>query len=355
MTVVLGRVDEKREGPAANLGTYRALDGSQGTDLALDVDSPHAVLVVGKRGYGKSYTLGVLCEELARSRGLAPVVLDPMGAFSTLGESNRRDGTEPVPATVFADPQVQPSALDPRSWCSLLGLSPESGAGALVWGAAAATETLQGMGEHIVASDALASDRRAARNHVELARSWGVFDPDGIARSALMGGGITVLDVSGLDTAPMNAVARAVAERLYRIRVSERGDRLPWLLVDEAHAFFDDVAGPALRTILTRGRAPGVSLAVSTQRPSSLPAVAISQADVLVAHRLTAQADLDALERARPTYMTDTLEERLPGAPGEVLVVDDRAESVHAARIRRRDTPHGGNTPSASACPSGRR
>lgn len=348
MTVVIGRAEAEREGPAAHLGTYRALDGSQGTDIALDVDSPHAVLVVGKRGYGKSYTLGVLCEELARSRGVAPVVFDPMGAFSTLAESTHRDGTEPVPATVFADPAVQPSALDPRSWCSLLGLAPESGPGALVWEAAAETETLEGLSEHIAASGAPASDRRAAENHVELARSWGIFDADGIASAALVGGDVSVLDVSGLDPAPMNAVVRAVAEQLYRLRVSGRGDRLPWVLVDEAHAFFDDVAGPALRRILTRGRAPGVSLVVSTQRPSSLPAVAISQADVLFAHRLTAQADLDALARARPTYMTTALEDRLPGEPGEVIIVDDRVESVHAAQIRRRDTPHGGDTPSAT-------
>ena len=348
MTVVIGRAEGEREKPAAHLGSYRALDGSQGTDIALDVDSPHAVLVVGKRGYGKSYTLGVLCEELARSRGVAPVVIDPMGAFSTLAEPTRRDRAEPVPARVFENPKVEPSALDPRSWCSMLGLSPESGTGALVWGAAADTETLRGMCDHITAADAPASDRRAARNHVDLARSWGVFDPDGIDGSTLLGNEVTVLDVSGLDPAPMNAVGRAVAERLYRIRVSGESDRLPWLLVDEAHVFFDDVAGPALRTVLTRGRAPGVSLAVSTQRPSSLPAVAISQADVLVAHRLTAQADLDALERARPTYMTETIEERLPGEPGDVLVVDDRGERVHAARIRRRDTPHGGATPRAS-------
>ena len=349
MTVVIGRAEGEREKPAADLGSYRALDGSQGTDIALDVDSPHAVLVVGKRGYGKSYTLGVLCEELARSRGVAPVVLDPMGAFSTLGETTHRDGKEPVPATVFEDPKVQPSALAPRSWCSLLGLAPESGTGALVWEAAASTETLAGMSEHIASSGAPASDRRAARNHVELARSWGVFDSDGIASAALLSGDVSVLDISGLDPAPMNAVVRAIAGQLYRLRVSGRGDRLPWLLVDEAHAFFDDVAGPALQTILTRGRAPGVSLVASTQRPSSLPAVAISQADVLVAHRLTAQTDLDALERARPTYMTTALEDRLPDEPGEVLVVDDSGESVHAARIRRRDTPHGGDTPSATA------
>ncbi|MFC6730270.1 helicase HerA domain-containing protein, partial [Natronoarchaeum mannanilyticum] len=69
---------------AGKLGTYRALDGSAGAPLYLDLDGPHAALLVGKRGYGKSYTMGVIAESLARSSGVAPVVVDPMGVFREL-------------------------------------------------------------------------------------------------------------------------------------------------------------------------------------------------------------------------------------------------------------------------------
>ena len=71
MEFVIGR--DGGDGPVAGLGTYRALDGSEGADVALDVDRPHVLTVVGKRGYGKSHTLGVLAEELAVTPGLAPV------------------------------------------------------------------------------------------------------------------------------------------------------------------------------------------------------------------------------------------------------------------------------------------
>jgi hypothetical protein len=164
---------------------------------------------------------------------------------------------------------------------------------------------------------------------------------------------LTVVDVSGLDAAPANAVVRGVAEGLYRARVEEALPHLPWLLVDEVHAFFDGIARAALETILTRGRAPGVSLVAATQRPSAVPDVAVSQSDLLVAHRLTAGADLDALERAQPTYMRRSLGDRLPTDPGDVLVIDDTTETVHAARIRQRHTPHGGDDPSVSALADG--
>lgn len=344
MAFVIGRGEGEGDGPVGEIGAYRALDGSEGAGLGLDLDSPHAMLVVGKRGYGKSFTLGVIAEELARARGLAPVVLDPMGVFTTLAAP--ADG-DPVPADVIDNPRVAPSVIDPQSWCPLVGLSPESGAGGLLWQAAEAAATLDGMRDHVDATDAPGPDKRAAKNHVSLAESWGVFDPDGLTAADLAGPEVTVLDISGLESAPMNAVARGVGEALYRARVSETIDRLPWLLIDEAHTFFEGLAASTLQVILTRGRAPGVSIVMATQRPSAVPTVGISQSDVIVSHRLTSHADIEALREAQPTYMDGSLDERMPTAPGEVVAIDDSTETVHAAQIRWRDTPHGGDSPNA--------
>ncbi len=346
--VVIGRRGDATDGPVADLGTYRAVDGSEAEAVALDIDGPHAVSVVGKRGYGKSHTLGVLAEELARTDGLAPVVVDPMGAFAGLEADVERDDVQTVPASVVGNPVVPAGALDPPSWCTLLGLSPESGAGALVWQAAGAADTLEGMRAHAGAAEAPAADVRAAVNHLELAASWGVFDADGLSAATFDTDTATVLDVSGLDPAPANAVVRAVGESLYRARVAGDVARLPWLLVDEAHAFFDGVAAGALRRILTRGRTPGVSLVLATQRPGDVPAVALSQSDLLVSHRLTSSADREALRSARPETCHTVLDERLPESPGDAVLVDDTTESVHAVRIRRRHTPHSGKSPTVS-------
>ncbi len=353
MKFVIGRGENVADGLVGRLGTYRTRDGSHGAVLTLDHDRPHAVLVVGKRGYGKSYTLGVVAEGLARTAGVVPAIVDPMGTFDALADG---PAGEPVPAAVVSDPSVTADSLDPRSWCSLLGLSPESGAGSLVWQAAATESTLPDMREHVESADAPGADKRAAKNHIALTESWGVFDPDGLGPADLCGSDVTVVDVSGLDSAPMNAVVRGIAESLYRARVDEAIDRLPWLLLDEAHAFFDGVAAPALETILTRGRAPGVSFVAATQRPSAVPDVGISQSDVIVTHRLTSGEDLAALEHAQPTYVDGSItdSDRVPTEPGEVLVIDDATETTHTATIRARDTPHGGDSPRASELASGR-
>ena len=345
MTFIIGRGDELDAGPSGELGTYRALDGSRGAPLHLDLDGPHAMLVVGKRGYGKSYTVGVIAEALSRSEPVAPVVIDPMGVFRTLAEPSTG---ESVPAEVVDSPAVTPDSLEAQSWCALLGLDPESGPGGLVWQAAQNGSTLDEMRSVVDSTTAPEQDKRAALNYIGMADEWGVFDADGIDADALSGREVTVLDVSGLDDAPMNAVVRGVGESLYQARVREDIERLPWLLIDEAHTFFKGVADRTLRLILTRGRAPGVSLVLATQRPSAVPEVGISQADVLISHRLTSYKDLEALQDAQPTYMGGSLDERMPTEPGEVVIIDDSTETVHAAQIRTRDTPHGGDSPSAS-------
>jgi hypothetical protein len=306
----------------------------------VDLDRPHAALVVGKRGYGKSHTLGVLAEAAAGAAGVAPVVVDPVGALRGLAVGEGRH---------VSRPQVRADALPPSAWPDLLGLSPTGGPGGLVWRAAEAAGSLPGMREAVAAADADAATRRAAENHLRLAASWGVFDPAGLTPTTLADGAATVLDCSALAPAPTNAVVRAVARGLYRARVAGDVRRLPWLFVDEAHVAFDGVAAPALRTVLRRGRAPGVSLVAATQRPRALPGTAVSQADLLLAHRLTAEADLEALTAASPAVLEGRLREALPSAVGAALVVDDADESVHRVTVRERRTPHCGESPRASA------
>jgi hypothetical protein len=334
---VLGRPADA-DGPAARLGCYRAADGSAGAAVGLDLDRPHAALVVGKRGTGKTHTLGVVAEAAADTAGVAPVVVDPMGALGGLAAL----GTVQTPS-------VRADAVPPREWPGLVGLDPTGGPGSLVWRAASARETLDGIAAHVDGSDGAPVPRRAATNALRLAASWDVFDPAGLDAAALASPGATVLDCADLPDAAARAVVAAVARALYDARVASRVARLPWLLVDEAHAFLDGgAADAALRTLLTRGRAPGVSLVAATQRPGALPSVARSQADLLVAHRLTAEPDVAALAAATPTYLDGSLRERLPRETGVAVVVDDATESVHGVRIRERETPDRGASPRAA-------
>ena len=74
------------------MGQYTSLSNS----ILMDVARSHVVLVAGKRGSGKSYTLGVLAEELSNlpedaSDNIASLIFDTMGIYWTMKYKNEKD------------------------------------------------------------------------------------------------------------------------------------------------------------------------------------------------------------------------------------------------------------------------
>ena len=64
--------------------------------VVMDVARSHVVLIAGKRGSGKSYTLGVIAEEMASlpenvAKNLAVLIFDTMGIFWTMAYKNEKE------------------------------------------------------------------------------------------------------------------------------------------------------------------------------------------------------------------------------------------------------------------------
>ena len=64
--------------------------------ILMDVARSHVVLIAGKRGSGKSYTLGVLAEEMASlpanvAENIAVLIFDTMGIFWTMAYKNEKE------------------------------------------------------------------------------------------------------------------------------------------------------------------------------------------------------------------------------------------------------------------------
>ncbi|MEZ3144906.1 ATP-binding protein [Halobaculum sp. MBLA0143] len=332
----LGR-DADGDAASLPLGHHRARDGTTGGAVRLDTDRPHAAVVVGKRGSGKSHTLGVLAEGLAEAPGVTPVVVDTLGEFGGL--------SDPVA------PRVRAGDLPARAWPTLVGLDPTTPAGAVVWETVADADGLAAAVASLSAAEGAVDPgvRRVAAVHLRRATRWGVFGDGGLRPADLLtDGDPVVVDCAGLPDPATDAVCRVLARGCYEACLADEPDRLPWLLVDEAHVRFDGVAGPALDRLYTRGRTPGVSVVCATQRPSALPETAVTQADLLVAHALTGSSDRERLAATRPSYLAGGVGERLPEERGVALVVDDTREAAHTVTVRERWTPHGGTSPRAT-------
>jgi len=74
------------------MGQYTSLSNK----IFADIARSHVILVAGKRGSGKSYTLGVIAEELSNlppevSQNIASLIFDTMGIYWTMKFSNEKD------------------------------------------------------------------------------------------------------------------------------------------------------------------------------------------------------------------------------------------------------------------------
>jgi len=131
------------------MGNYTSLSNP----IYMDVARTHVVLISGKRGSGKSYTIGTMAEALSNlgveeSGNIAPLIFDTMGIFWTMKYKNQKDealltewGLEPknIPMKVFApfgyyqtykdkgvdvdaEFAIKISELEPTDWVTLFEL-----------------------------------------------------------------------------------------------------------------------------------------------------------------------------------------------------------------------------------------
>ena len=101
--IIIGRdeSDKKKFGDAGlvYLGKQYVSMGqmtSLSNRILMDIARSHVVLIAGKRGSGKSYTLAVIAEELSllpeeTAKNIAPLIFDTMGIFWTMKYANEKE------------------------------------------------------------------------------------------------------------------------------------------------------------------------------------------------------------------------------------------------------------------------
>jgi intein/homing endonuclease len=216
--------------------------------------------------------------------------------------------------------------------------------------------------------------KNALVSRFSIAKDWGIFERTGTPVKKLFERGkVSVLDIShftrtssgwSVRSMLIGLLARKIfQERLvarkseeYEIMGGAGKDTIPmvWIMVDEAHQFIpSEGKTPATRPMLTlikEGREPGISLVLITQRPEKLHSDALAQSDIVLSHRLTSRADIEALRSVTQTYMLKDIQEymnKLPKQKGSAIILDDNSERIHSMQVRPRFSWHAGGSPSA--------
>lgn len=386
----------------------------------MDIARSHVVMIAGKRGSGKSYSIGTIAEEIADLKGdaaksVASLIFDTMGIFWTMKFKNEKDKdllakwgleTKALPARVFipfgkekeyqeslvpydATFALKPAELEVEDWITLFNLDMTSLNGVLLQ---RAISKVQSDDDSYTLTDiqrAIEHDTKSSKETKEIvsslfsaAESWGVFSitDEGTEVSDLISPGkTTILDISvysSIGAFNVRALVISLISRsLFKKRMSsrkieelealrhgkeylsynvERKDPLVWLFIDEAHEFLPregkTPATDALVQILREGRQPGISLVLATQQPGQIHKDVMTQSDIVIAHRLTAKPDIEALNEVMQTYLLENIRQQiddLPQEKGSAVLLDDNSERLYPVRIRPRFTWHGGEAPAA--------
>ncbi|MFH1585806.1 MAG: DUF87 domain-containing protein [archaeon] len=398
------------------MGSYISLSNR----ILMDVARSHVILVAGKRGSGKSYTLGVLAEELSNlpkqySQNIASLIFDTMGIYWTMKFQNEKDRdllrewklkSQNLPVKIFVpyghyDSYVDKGILvdkafaldvtemNPEDWIITFGLGITDPVAVLIGRTITKLkekptfniETIISSIEHDHHTPR--ETKNAAIGLFEAAETWGVFGKskkDTTKVNDLINAGKT----SVLDLSVYNAVGafnvRAlvislVSRKIFNQRMDARKKEeiesvskgldllagqekkeypLVWIFIDEGHEFLPlngkTIATDALVQLLREGRQPGISLVLATQQPGQIHRDVMTQSDIVIAHRVTSQPDLEALNYIMQSYVIEGIKQQmnnLPSLKGSAILLDDNSERIYPMRIRPRFTWHGGEAPTA--------
>ena len=270
--IIIGRnaLDRKKYGTEGTvlLGKHYVKMGrttSLSNKILLDVIRSHIIFVCGKRGGGKSYTMGVIAEGITNlpaeiKNNMSVIMLDTMGVYWTMKYPNKKDALlleewdiEPkgLDVTIFtpigyyndykekgiptdAAFSVKPSELDGSEWCLTFEINPNKPIGVLI--EKVIHELREQKKEYdldeiikaITNSKADENVKNATLNLFGNAKTWGLFDIKGTQLSDLAKPGqVTVLDVSCYATMPgswriKSLVIGLIAQKLFIQRMIAR-------------------------------------------------------------------------------------------------------------------------------------
>ncbi len=374
-----------------------------GEPVYLDDSRSRAVLICGKRGSGKSYTMGVFLEELVRRDDVLVIVLDPMRNFHTMvlpneeqerllwdwqmisegvpvrllvpGDPYRRYGHEVVRLFEQRGVEVVPLRLNPSDlpadgWLDLFNIDIATPMGLALYRAVSKLQRQRDTFftvEDILAeirSDPLTKETSVQALELRLdtaANDWDLFGSyyrDLLEVFRL--NAVNVVDLGVLEVGRFslrNLVAAILVRDLFRKRrdarlAEELGQptQVPkiWLAIDEAQEFVpagkSALAKEPLIQWVKEGRQPGLSLIIASQQPGAIDKEVLSQCDLILCHKVTMMEDVDAINKLSHDYMAHELRHYLRqlSRMGEAVMVDDFGETVTIVQVRPRKSKHGG-------------
>ncbi|MFQ3613425.1 MAG: DUF87 domain-containing protein [Cyanobacteriota bacterium] len=377
---VLNKRDEMAIG-GAHLGSL-LLRNEGSVPVVLDVKemvSTHLAILAGT-GSGKSYTAGVLIEELLLPKNRAAVLIfDPHGEYNTLAEMQSHprflgeDGYRPKVKVL--SPQEIKIRISSLNFFDILTLLPEMSDRQKSFLEKAFRNTTHfnpvrwTVQDLIDAVNEADSSEDGSQGSSAAALEWKLEQIDRspyfsnlehlAPKDLFEPGQVTILQMNEISQEEQQVIAAAILRQANHARMNTHKGKidpadenyLPYpvfILLEEAHRFAPahdpSRCKQVLRTILSEGRKFGLGVGLITQRPGKLDSDILSQCMSQFLMRIVNPADQENLRHSVEAAGRDLMQELPALSKGQVIVSGVCVNTPVLCKVRQRYTQHGGET-----------
>lgn len=347
--------------------------------------STHLAILAGT-GSGKSYTAGVLVEELLRPYNRAAVLIfDPHGEYGTLDSIRghtafqSEDGYQPqVKVLQPHEVKIRISSLTYYDVISLLPETSDRQKSILSRAFRAikqrfkeesrwdVNDLIQAIYEADRVQDEDGNEKQGSSAEPlewkleKLANSEYFHAFEHLSpRNLFAPGQVTVLQMNEINQEEQQVICSAILRQANQARMgtqkelisSEDENYLPYpvfILLEEAHRFAPahepSRCKAVIRTILSEGRKFGLGVGLITQRPGKLDSDVLSQCMSQFIMRIVNPVDQDSLKYGVEAAGRDLLNELPALTKGQVIISGMCVNTPVLCQVRQRLTQHGGET-----------
>jgi DNA helicase HerA-like ATPase len=324
------------------------------------------VAVLAKSGAGKSYTVGVLLEEIAERR-VPLLVIDPHGEYIGLGKKNdEKNITEKLAAyklettsyTIkhYADinliPEAQPlrlpTKLSAQEFAHLLPGKLTASQQAILYSALKNLKevTFDNLLYELDAEESPAKFNLIAI--IDYLRGLSIFSAVPTPYNELIKPGqATIINLKGINPDAQEIVVYKLCKDLFELRKQNKISPF-FLVIEEAHnyaperSFGETKASKILRDIASEGRKFGLGLCVVSQRPARVDKSVLSQCSTQIILKVTNPNDLKALSSSIEGLTAEAEKEIKNLSIGTALITGITDLPLFVT-VRPRRTKHGGD------------
>ncbi|MFO7710333.1 MAG: ATP-binding protein [Candidatus Woesearchaeota archaeon] len=321
------------------------------------------VAILAKSGAGKSYTVGVLLEEIMEKK-VPLLLIDPHGEHSAMKYPNDKDDLESfgIVKKGFLDqieeygdtsitPDLRPLKLQEKmSTQELLHLLPaklSANQQNVLYAA------LKNVEEPTFVSilQALELEENNAKysviNIIDYLYNLGIFSQSNTPYEELVQSGrCSIINLKGIEPQMQEIIASKLLSDLFELR--KKGKIPPFFtFIEEAHifaperSFGETKASRILRTIASEGRKFGLGLGVVSQRPARVDKSVLSQCSTQLILKVTNPNDLRAIS-ASVEGLTPESEKEIINLPIGTALVTGVVDVPLFVSVRPRKSRHGG-------------